>query len=368
MRRRNKLKGKKLSDRIFLLLAACLALYVFAANKGQIASPEVLPKDKQIVVPEEEKTPSLADQITGSVEQKENPHGMALDFKQGEGDPVQCGQEVQVRYRTLLLDGTPLEDFLEKGAPVQLKIGESKAVIPGVPNYTMGMRLGGERQVTLPPEMAYDSPEFRRKDVPLGSAAMLRLKLMGVKEEKALTAAEGYSLFNIVQAASRKQAWCGEEVSVLVHNITGRNVHELLPSAEGYTTRFTLGSRSVPLWLEQSVVGDGRFKPLGLGGYRGIHLTDDVTESKTFREWEGATKLNVKIGEDAVLRVHVTGVGNETIDVQEPVADAESSEGGWKHDKPDEAATPATREVAPEEKEKEKVDEVSSKPEAEKNP
>lgn len=340
MRRRNKMRGKKLSDRIFLLLAICLALYVFAANKGQLPNAEPLPKGKHIVVPEEEKTPSLAEQITGgAVEQKENPYGMALDFKQGEGEPVQCGQEVQVRYRTLLLDGTPLEDYLEKGAPVQLKIGESTAVIPGIPNYTMGMRLGGERQVTLPPEMAYDVTEFRRKDVPLGSAVMLRLKLMGVKEEKALAATEGYRLFNIVQAASRKQAWCGAEVTVLVHNITGRNVHELLPSAEGYTARFTLGSRSVPLWLEQAVVGNGYFKPLGLSGHRGVHLTGDMTDSKAFREWEGAAALKVKAGEDAVLRVHVTGVGSETIEVQEPVTE-ESAE-GWKHDKADETETPA---------------------------
>ncbi len=346
MRRRNKLKGKKLSDRIFLLLAICLAIYVFVANKETVVGPESLPKERQISVPEEEKKTSLADHFSGSLELKDYPYGTVLDFRQGEGAPVQCGQEVQVRYRTLLLDGTPLEDFLEKGAPVQLKIGESKSVIPGVIHYTMGMRLGAERQVTLPPEMAYDTAAFRRKDVPLGSAVMLRLKLMGVKEDPALEA-KGYNLFNIVQASSRKQAWCGEEVSVLVHNVTGRNVNELLPSGEGYTAQFILGSHSVPLWLEQAVVGDGAFKPLGLGGYRGVRASDDMTESKAFLEWEGTPTLKTKAGEEAVLRVQLIAIGNEKIEVQEPAPEETSAE-GWKHEEGEKKADEASPEVKPE--------------------
>lgn len=253
---------------------------------------------------------------------------------------MQCGQEVQVRFRTLLLDGTPLEDYLEKGEPVRLKVGDTASVIPGVANYTMGMRLGAERQVTLLPEMAYDAPGFRRKGAPLGSAVMLRLKLLGVKEDKVLAAAKDYNLFNIIQASSRKQAWCGEEVSVLVHNVSGRNVQEKLPAAEGYTTYFTVGARSVPLWLEQAVVGDGNFKPLGLGGYRGVKLTDDMTESKEFLAWEGAGVLKTDAGKDAVLRVQLVSVGDEKIEVQDSEAEksAAEKEEGWTHDEPQEKA------------------------------
>lgn len=61
MRRRNKMKGKKLSDRIFLLLAVCLATYAFVANKEPASGPDVLPKEKRIATPEEEKETSLAD-------------------------------------------------------------------------------------------------------------------------------------------------------------------------------------------------------------------------------------------------------------------------------------------------------------------
>jgi FKBP-type peptidyl-prolyl cis-trans isomerase len=357
MRRRNKMKGKKLSDRIFLLLAICLAGYVFASKNAENPYPDAIKKEKKILV-EEEKGQSLIDHLSASVELKDYPYGTVLDFKQGEGNPVQCGQEIQVRFRTVLLDGTPIEDSLEKGAPVQLKIGESKAVIPGVLQFAMGMRLGGERQVTLPPDVAYDVPEFRRKDVPMGSPVMLRLKIMGVKEDKALmTVKEGHSLFNMVQAASRKQAWCGEEVSVLVHNLTGRNVAEILPSAEGYQTRFKTGARTVPLWLDQAVVGDGSFKPLGLGGYRGVTIKG---ESDAFKDWDGAAVLKVKAGETNVLRVHVIGVGNETIQIEEPDAEEKVKE-GWKHEELEKKTDEAAPEVKPEAEVK---SETEVKPEA----
>jgi FKBP-type peptidyl-prolyl cis-trans isomerase len=76
------------------------------------------------------------------------------DFVVGVGDSVIAGETVLVDYNAWLSDSTLIDSSVLRGAPslIVLSIGES---IPGWIEGMAGMRPNGERQLVVPPELAY---------------------------------------------------------------------------------------------------------------------------------------------------------------------------------------------------------------------
>ncbi|MDZ4698322.1 MAG: FKBP-type peptidyl-prolyl cis-trans isomerase [Rhodothermales bacterium] len=76
------------------------------------------------------------------------------DFVVGEGDPVVAGETVVVDYNAWLSDSTLIDSSVLRGTPVviNLSIGET---IPGWIEGMVGMRADGERQLIIPPALAY---------------------------------------------------------------------------------------------------------------------------------------------------------------------------------------------------------------------
>lgn len=76
------------------------------------------------------------------------------DIKCGDGDEAVSGQLVSVHYVGTLEDGTEFDSSRESGQPFEFPLGGGQ-VIQGWDEGVVGMKVGGLRKLTIPPELAY---------------------------------------------------------------------------------------------------------------------------------------------------------------------------------------------------------------------
>ncbi len=89
----------------------------------------------------------------------EPPAGLIYeDIKVGKGAAAEAGHTVSVQYvGALFKDGTEFDASWDRGGePFEFALGQG-AVIPGWDQGIVGMKAGGRRVLTIPPEMAYGS-------------------------------------------------------------------------------------------------------------------------------------------------------------------------------------------------------------------
>ena len=75
------------------------------------------------------------------------------DLTVGDGAVVQAGQVVSVNYDGRFPDGSPF-DASDPGDPIQFPIGVRR-VIDGWDQGLVGMKVGGKRQLIIPPALGY---------------------------------------------------------------------------------------------------------------------------------------------------------------------------------------------------------------------
>ena len=85
------------------------------------------------------------------------------DIKVGTGDLAEAGNNVTVHYTGWLHDaaapenkGRKFDSSRDRGDPFRFTLGVGQ-VIAGWDQGVAGMKVGGKRKLTIPPEMAYGS-------------------------------------------------------------------------------------------------------------------------------------------------------------------------------------------------------------------
>jgi FKBP-type peptidyl-prolyl cis-trans isomerase FkpA len=91
---------------------------------------------------------ALAGHATGHLEIKV--------VKEGGGAEAAQGSKVTVHYTGWLADGTKFDSSVDRGRPFEFKLGVGQ-VIPGWDTGVRGMKVGGKRELIIPPDMAYGS-------------------------------------------------------------------------------------------------------------------------------------------------------------------------------------------------------------------
>ena len=76
------------------------------------------------------------------------------DTSPGSGAEVKAGDTVSVHYTGWLTDGTKFDSSLDRDKPFQLQVGAG-GVIQGWDEGLVGMKVGGERRLTIPAALAY---------------------------------------------------------------------------------------------------------------------------------------------------------------------------------------------------------------------
>ena len=72
----------------------------------------------------------------------------------GEGEEAVAGQTVEVHYTGWLTDGTKFDSSHDRDQTFSFKLGGGQ-VIAGWDQGVAGMKIGGARKLTIPPEMGY---------------------------------------------------------------------------------------------------------------------------------------------------------------------------------------------------------------------
>jgi peptidylprolyl isomerase len=78
-----------------------------------------------------------------------------VDISEGSGAEAKPGQSVRVHYVGVAYStGEEFDSSWNRGDPLEFRLGAGR-VIPGWDQGLVGMKVGGRRQLTIPPDLAY---------------------------------------------------------------------------------------------------------------------------------------------------------------------------------------------------------------------
>ena len=81
------------------------------------------------------------------------------DLQVGTGAEARTGARVRVHYTGRLVDGKQFDSSVDRGEPFGFRLGAGE-VIKGWDQGVAGMKVGGKRKLTIPPELAYGDRGF----------------------------------------------------------------------------------------------------------------------------------------------------------------------------------------------------------------
>jgi FKBP-type peptidyl-prolyl cis-trans isomerase len=88
-------------------------------------------------------------------EQNTTSSGLVIeDLEVGTGAEAKAGDTVSVHYTGTLTTGEKFDSSLDRGTPFSFTLG-SGGVIKGWDEGVAGMKVGGKRKLTIPPELGY---------------------------------------------------------------------------------------------------------------------------------------------------------------------------------------------------------------------
>ena len=101
------------------------------------------------------------------------------EIKKGTGALAQAGKKVSVQYTGWLTDGKEFDSSLDVGDPIQFVLGKDP-VIKGWEEGIAGMKVGGKRQLRIPPALGYGARGFGTS-IPPNATLIFDVELVGVK-------------------------------------------------------------------------------------------------------------------------------------------------------------------------------------------
>lgn len=81
---------------------------------------------------------------------------MYLDMTVGTGRQAELGDTASVHYTGWLADGKKFDSSVDRKEPFSFRLGAGQ-VIKGWDEGVMGMKIGGKRKLTIPPQLGYGS-------------------------------------------------------------------------------------------------------------------------------------------------------------------------------------------------------------------
>jgi FKBP-type peptidyl-prolyl cis-trans isomerase FkpA len=145
----------------YTLLLAVVALAVMAAFAQSKSSSNSAPT-----------------KVTG--EPTKTPDGLEYwDIKVGTGATAEKGKNVTVHYTGWLTNGKKFDSSVDRGEPFKFHLGAGQ-VIKGWDVGVAGMKVGGKRQLRIPPQLGY-GPNGAGGVIPPNATLIFDVELLGVQ-------------------------------------------------------------------------------------------------------------------------------------------------------------------------------------------
>ncbi len=113
------------------------------------------------------------------IREEETDRGLVMeDVAVGTKDEAQNGDTLTVHYVGTLADGTKFDSSRDRGAPFTFRLGAGE-VIRGWDAGMVGMKVGGTRRLTIPPELGYGARGIGL--IPPNSTLHFEVELLGVR-------------------------------------------------------------------------------------------------------------------------------------------------------------------------------------------
>ncbi len=100
------------------------------------------------------------------------------DMKVGTGAEAKSGQNVSVHYVGTLTNGKKFDSSRDRNEPFEFQLGAGM-VIEGWDKGVVGMKVGGLRKLTVPPEMGYGKMGYPPV-IPGNSVLVFEVELISV--------------------------------------------------------------------------------------------------------------------------------------------------------------------------------------------
>ncbi|MEO9904529.1 MAG: FKBP-type peptidyl-prolyl cis-trans isomerase [Nisaea sp.] len=104
------------------------------------------------------------------------------DITIGTGEEANVGETVVVHYTGWLMDGTKFDSSHDRNQPFSFTLGERR-VIPGWEQGVEGMKVGGKRELIIPPELGYGR-RGAGNIIPPNATLKFEVELLEVKGKK----------------------------------------------------------------------------------------------------------------------------------------------------------------------------------------
>jgi FKBP-type peptidyl-prolyl cis-trans isomerase FkpA len=101
------------------------------------------------------------------------------DLTVGDGDEARAGQFVSVHYTGWLTDGAKFDSSKDRNDPFEFGLG-ARQVIAGWDEGVQGMKVGGSRKLTIPPNLGYGA-RGAGGVIPPNATLVFEVELLAIK-------------------------------------------------------------------------------------------------------------------------------------------------------------------------------------------
>jgi protein-disulfide isomerase len=156
----------------------------FTVGPYYLSGAQPLPKFKKLVdrvLTEPAQPPVLPTAAGAAGGTTTLPGGLVVkDDKVGTGPAVKSGDTVSVHYVGTLASGKEFDSSRKHGNPFEFQVGQGR-VIKGWEQGLIGMKVGGRRKLTIPPDLGYGDRGVGAGTIPPRSTLLFDIELLSIK-------------------------------------------------------------------------------------------------------------------------------------------------------------------------------------------